>query len=118
MSKRMKCAVAGALAGAANGFFGAGGGMFLVPLFTRWVKLETKTAHATSLLVVLPLCAVSAVVYLTRSSLDLALAAPYLVGGLVGGFVGGRVFRKVPTKCLRYAFAALLIVGGVRSVTS
>ena len=26
----------GALAGAANGFFGAGGGLFLVPLFTKW----------------------------------------------------------------------------------
>jgi uncharacterized membrane protein YfcA len=36
------------LAGLANGLFGAGGGMFLVPLFCRWVKLPSKVSLATS----------------------------------------------------------------------
>ncbi|MDR0863198.1 MAG: TSUP family transporter, partial [Oscillospiraceae bacterium] len=60
MSQKMKFAVAGALAGAANGLFGAGGGIFLVPLFTRWAKLEDKRAYATSVAVILPLSIVSA----------------------------------------------------------
>ena len=42
----VKYAVSGALAGVANGFFGAGGGMFLVPLFCRWIRIEDKKAFA------------------------------------------------------------------------
>ena len=38
----------GALAGAANGFFGAGGGLFLVPLFTKWCGMEEKQAFAAT----------------------------------------------------------------------
>lgn len=42
MKKNVKYAVTGALAGAANGFFGSGGGLFLVPMFTKWLGLEQK----------------------------------------------------------------------------
>ena len=49
-------AVAGALAGLANGFFGGGGGMILVPLLTRRCGLDQRRAFATSVAVILPLC--------------------------------------------------------------
>ena len=68
MSDGMKYAMCGALAGIANGFFGAGGGMVLVPLFTRWIKMEDKTAFATSLAVILPLSVVSVIIYLIKGS--------------------------------------------------
>ena len=35
-----KYLIAGALAGAANGLFGAGGGLFLVPLLIGWAGME------------------------------------------------------------------------------
>ena len=60
-----KCAVAGALAGVLNGFFGAGGGMLLVPLLIRWVKMEERKAF-TSVFIILPLCVVSAAVFLFK----------------------------------------------------
>jgi len=112
----LKCAVAGALAGAANGLFGAGGGMFIVPLFTRWAKIETKKTCATSIAVILPLSAASAVIYLIRDGLEFATALPYLLGGIAGGVIGGRLFKSVPPKVLKKAFALLLIIGGIRSV--
>ena len=43
-SPKIKSAVSGALAGATNGFFGAGGGMFLIPLFTGWAKMPERRA--------------------------------------------------------------------------
>ena len=61
MKISVKYAVTGALSGAANGFFGAGGGLFLVPLLISWCGMEQKRAFATSVAVIFPLCAVSAV---------------------------------------------------------
>ena len=43
-----KYALSGGAAGIANGLFGAGGGMLLVPLLTRWAKLEDKPPSASS----------------------------------------------------------------------
>lgn len=114
MRMPVKYAVASILAGAANGCFGGGGGMVLLPLLTRWCRVEEKTAFATCVAVILPFCVVSAAVYLLRTPLDLPQALPYLLGGLAGGFVGGRLFPRVPAPWLRYLFAAFLVYGGIR----
>jgi len=113
---KIKCAIGGVLAGAANGFFGAGGGTLLYPVLTRWAKIDDKQALATNVSVMLPLCAVSATVYVLKGEPGLLSAAvPFLVGGLVGGFVGGRLFKNMPVGILRRVFALLLIYGGIRS---
>ena len=74
-----KLTVTGALAGAANGLFGSGGGLFLVPLFIGWLKMEQKKAFATSVAVILPLSLASAVVYWTRGSFSFVEALPYFI---------------------------------------
>jgi len=112
--KRMKCLLAGAAAGAVNGLLGTGGGMILVPAFTRLVRLEEKTALATSVAVIAPLCVLSAAVYWFRDGIEFNTALPFLIGGLIGGIMGGRLFARVPAKLLRRIFALLLIYGGVR----
>jgi uncharacterized membrane protein YfcA len=116
ISPKIKCIAAGALAGILNGFFGAGGGMVLVPLLIRWVKLDEHKAFATSVFIILPLCVVSAVVYLLKLRIDFTLALPYLIGGLAGGFIGGRCFKKIPTALLHRVFGLLLIYGGIRTL--
>jgi len=114
MSQKIRCAIAGFAAGLANGFFGAGGGALLVPLFTRLAKIDDRRAYASSVAVILPLSIVSAVVYYLKSDLDFALALPYLAGGLAGGLIGGRVFKRIPTVWLRRALAVIIVYGGVR----
>ena len=109
-------AVAGGLAGVANGFFGGGGGMVLVPLLTGRCGLDQRRAFATSVAIILPLCVLSSVIYFFRGGLDLSAALPYLLGGLAGGWIGGRVFRKLNMDGLRRAFALLILYGGVRSL--
>ena len=107
-------AVSGAAAGAANGLFGGGGGSVLVSLLTLFCGLEQRQAFSTSLAVILPLCVLSAAVYLVRGGLDLMAALPYLIGGTVGGWLGGRWFRGVRVVWLRRAFGLLLLYGGAR----
>ena len=116
MKERTKFALTGALAGAANGFFGAGGGLFLVPLLVSWCGMEQRKAFATSVAVILPLCAVSAAVYWMKGGLDIGAAWPYLLGGAAGGVIAGRIFQKVSMVWLRRAFGLLILYGGVRAV--
>ena len=116
MKETWKYAISGAAAGAANGLFGAGGGMILVPLLTRWARLEDKKAFATSISIIAPLCIVSIVVYCLRGSMDLAAAVPYLIGGFFGGLLGGKLFRKIPAKFLHKALGLIIIYGGIRSI--
>lgn len=116
MKQQGKYGIIGALAGLANGLFGAGGGLFLVPLLTGWADLAPKKAFATSVAVILPLSLLSAAVYLWKGALDFSSALPYLLGGGIGGFISGRVFQKVPMKPLRRIFGLLILYGGVRAV--
>lgn len=116
MKQWLKYAVCGGCAGAANGLFGSGGGLFLVPLLSRWCGLDARRAFAVSLSVIVPLSALSAFIYWLRGALPAADAAPYLLGGLLGGALAGRIFPKVPVSLLRRTFGLLLIWGGVRSV--
>ena len=114
-SKKMRYWIAGAAAGLTNGFFGGGGGSVLVPVLTRGCKLSQRQAFATSVAVILPLCALSMCVYFLRGGLDFWAALPYLVGGTVGGWAGGKWFKGVQMVWLKRAFGLLLIYGGVRS---
>ena len=111
-----KFAVTGGLAGLCNGLFGAGGGLFLVPLLTGWAKLPQRKAFATSVAVILPLSLVSAGVYWLQGGLDTSAAWPYLLGGAAGGLLSGKIFQRVPVAWLRRAFGALILYGGVRAV--
>ena len=56
-------------------------GLFLVPLFTKWLGLEQRRAFATSVAVILPLSAVSLGVFVMKGGLDFMAALPYSRGG-------------------------------------
>ena len=117
VKQRTKYLVIGSLAGIANGLFGSGGGLFLVPLLTAWTGMDQKRAFATSVAVVVPLSLVSlAVFYLKGGGAALWNAWPYVLGGAAGGVIAGRVFGSLSTTALRRVFGVLLIYGGIRAV--
>ncbi len=114
MGKKIRLALAGGLAGAVNGIFGGGGGMVLLPLLTRWGGVTGRSAFATCVAAIFPMCAVSAAACLMQGKVDWGRALPYLAGGAVGGAVGGLTFGRVPVGLLRVLFALFLLYGGVR----
>ena len=116
MNYRTKYLITGALAGAANGFFGAGGGLFLVPLLTCWCGLYQRRAFATSVAIIFPLSVVSVALYFMHTDISLTAVWPYLVGGAVGGVISGRVFGKVSMVWLRRVFGILILYGGLRAL--
>ena len=68
------------------------------------------------MLIILPLCVFSSVIYLLRGSLDLLTALPYLLGGLIGGWLGGRLFKGLNMNVLRRVFALFILYGGVKAL--
>ena len=72
-------ALTGLLAGLLSGFLGSGGGMAAAPMFMGPLKLPPERALATSIFLLLPLCALSAFFY-GRQGLDIMAALPFLAG--------------------------------------
>ncbi len=110
------CLLAGALAGFVNGFFGAGGGMVLVPLLILLCRLEDKAAFSSAIAVILPLCIVSIVIYALHDSLPVSDALPYLIGGAAGGVLAGLLFRKMPARALHLILGGVILAGGIRLI--
>ena len=109
-----RAALAGSAAGLANGLFGAGGGMILVPLLTKTCALEERKTFATALVIILPLCLVSLAVYCLSGSLEVKTAVPYLIGGFFGGIGGGLLLKRMPVRLLHGALGLIILWGGLR----
>lgn len=101
-------ALAGGAAGLVNGFFGGGGGMVLVPLLAGKCGLERRSAFASSVAIILPLCALSAVIYFARGQLELLTALPYLLAACWADWWAGSFSpRSLSSGCggpLRWSF--------------
>ena len=109
-----RAACAGAAAGLANGLFGAGGGMLLVPLLGAWCGVEDRKCFATALCVMAPLCMVSLGVYALHGALAANESIPYLIGGLFGGAIGALLLRRMPVRLLHAILGLLILWGGLR----
>jgi uncharacterized membrane protein YfcA len=114
MIKKWSFILAGAGAGLVNGLFGAGGGLILVPLLTKFTDIDDDQVFPTSVSIILPICIISLVFSLSRGHSDLSGVIPYLIGSAVGGIAAGFAGRKIPTIWLHRSFGLLIIWGGVR----
>jgi uncharacterized membrane protein YfcA len=84
----LRYSLSGAAAGVINGFFGAGGGMVLVPMLIRFCGLEDKEAFSSAIGIIFPICLISIAVYWAQGIFPIEEALPYLIGGLIGGWAG------------------------------
>lgn len=107
--------IIGALAGIANGMFGAGGGMIVVPLLTH-AGFDQKKAQATSISITVFLSVISLFVYTLKQSFSLYDALKYVPMGLLGAGAGALILKKISPKYLRIVFAFILIISGVRLI--
>lgn len=113
-SKTVKRASAGLLTGAVNGLFGGGGGMVAVPLFKNMLGYSEKLAHATTILVIAPVCAVSALVYIINGYFSAEIVIPAALGSVAGGVAGALLLDKLPVFIVNIVFIAVMFAAGVR----
>lgn len=111
-----KIIMIGLATGLCNGLFGSGGGTILVPSMVFLLGMEDHKAHATAILVILPLTMLSTVIYLKNSFVDWPVTLRVISGGLVGSIIGARLLNKIPPSVLRKIFGAFMIVAAIRMV--
>lgn len=105
--------VLGVLIGFINGFLGAGGGMLLVPCIIPILKMDTKVAHATAILIILPICLVSGLIYAFQGSFDFNIFLPCIIGTIIGGILGTFALSKLKNDIITIIFSGVMVAAGV-----
>ena len=104
----------GVFAGAINGLFGGGGGMVIVPLLIRLLKFEERYAHATAILLILPLSLVSGLIYASFGSTTFNVLIPAGLGVIGGGVLGALFLKKLSSKWITGIFSVAMLAAGVK----
>lgn len=107
--------IGGAIIGALSGFFGGGGGMLCVPLL-ELTGLETKKAHATAIAVILPVCVVSAAVYIFNGYFSYRECLAAVLGVVLGGIIGAYALKSLNSFSVALIFALLMAAVGIKLV--
>lgn len=104
----------GIMVGLVNGFFGGGGGMLCVPLLEKVLGEPTKKAHATAIIIILPISIASAVMYLVNGYFSLWGTLSVSGGVIVGGIAGALLLKKLPAFAVGIIFALMMIGVGLK----
>ena len=111
--KKLFYPVLAMLAGVVNGLLGAGGGMLIVPLL-RKCGLDQRSTHATSVCIILPICTLSAAIYLFKGKVTIEDALPYLPFSVCGAIIGSLILSKINQKFLRKLFGGFMLWAAVQ----
>ncbi len=103
----------GVISGLVNGFFGAGGGLLLVPMISMVEKDDSKMAHATTLVCVLFMCVSSSIIYYLKNQIDYKLVVVCGIGSLVGGLFGTKLLKKLKNNIIDLIFSCVLMIAGI-----
>lgn len=103
----------GLLCGFLNGLFGSGGGTVAVPCLEK-SGLETKKAHASSVLLIFILSLFTAIIYFMNGKLDFSLSMQFIPYGVAGAVIGSITLKKISSDILKKIFGIIIIISGVR----
>ena len=103
------------LVGAINGFFGAGGGLVLVPLLIK-MGFERKSAHVNAVAVMFFITLISATNYVMRGYVNISDSLIFLPGGFLGAVAGTFIMKKISSKAIRRIFGFFMIWAGWRLI--
>ena len=106
----------GLAAGFTNGLLGAGGGTVVVFGIARVLKGRLKNGNdvfSTALCVMLPISALSCLLYLTRGHITTSGFGVFALPALLGGAVGGALLGKIRSEYVKKLFASLVVISGI-----
>ncbi len=106
--------ITGSVTGLINGIFGGGGGMIVVPMLTELLKKKKKQAHATAILIILPLSIASGLVYALFSGIKWLTVGEVTLGFIAGGALGALLLRKISATWVQIVFALVMMTAGIK----
>lgn len=99
----------GIAGGFISGFFGAGGGLILLPALVNFLKVDEYKARGTTIASILVAILVASIFYSKNNFFDFGLSVKIAIGGVVGGYIGAKIMKKIPPKYLAIIFDVFLI---------
>lgn len=106
----------GFLAGMISGFFGAGGGLILVPYMTMILKEDEVKSRATTILCIFFMVLTSSFFYFKEALINWNLAIKCAIGGIVGGVVGSKLLINLSKNILKIFFIVFLLYVGIKMI--
>ena len=111
---KIYCVITGICTGIVNGLFGGGGGMLVVPLLIYLLKYPPKNAHATAILIILPMSILSGIIYASFGNVRPDVLWAVGVGVIGGGIIGALLLSKFSTNVLIIIFSVVMAAAGVK----
>ena len=108
--------VVGVLGGFVSGFFGAGGGLIILPALIRILKLDEYKARGTTLATILIAILVSSIFYSKFNYFDFGMSLKIAIGGIIGGFIGAKVVEKFSRFGLSITFDIFLLYVSLKMI--
>ncbi len=102
--------------GFASGLFGVGGGAIVVPALTISTDMTHHEALGTSLLAMALPAMVGTYTHYQKGNVALRVALPLSMGAFIGAFVGSKIGINISEDKLRFGFAGLVALLGVRTL--
>lgn len=110
----------GLSAGVLSGILGIGGGIILVPAMIYLLKMPVREATGTSLVaLLLPVGALGVYAYWKDGKINMQnikFGLWIAVGLFIGAFLGARLSFLLPEKVIKYSFAGLMFIVGIKFI--
>jgi uncharacterized membrane protein YfcA len=101
--------------GVLAGMLGVGGGFIMIPLMISALRIPTRIAVGTSLVVIVLTTLAGTIGKIAAGLFDLQLAAFVILGSIVGAQVGGRLNARVSPRVIRLSLTVLLVAILIRT---
>lgn len=97
-----------------NGFFASGGGIVAVLILQKFFALDEKKAHATSIMIILPLTIAGVAVYTMAGFSDMPVILKTAIGAAVGALAGAKLLSKLSGRFIRIGFGVVMILASIK----
>lgn len=93
-----------------NGFFASGGGIIAVLVLQKFFALDEKKAHATSIMIILPLTVAGTLVYSMSSPVKSSVVIECAAMATVGALLGAKLLSRLSGWFIRTGFGIVMII--------
>jgi uncharacterized membrane protein YfcA len=108
------CLAIGVVTGIIASLCGVGGGIVMVPAFVFFLKMEQKTALATSLVIIIPTALMATTQNVRSGFVDWKVAAVTAISASLFSYFGANWIKTMSNESLSRIFGTILVVLGVR----
>ena len=113
IKRGLKLTLIGIISGVVNGFFGAGGGLIIVPMLKKFDNNNSKVIHATTLGCVMFMCVSSSIIYILEGCIDFKLVLFCTIGSLIGSSIAIKLLKNLKNVYIDLIFSIVLMVAGL-----